>query len=241
MARDFADKSAARQWVWDRLSAEGVARFPFPPHGRIPNFAGAEVAAARSLTSSRGRAPQPSRSIRIYRNARCEPKRCAAASPFCTDAQIARRLQKARSAPDSARQDRSGRKLVARRPLVRGGGPGGHAGARCHRLRLRRGHARRAALWQGRRLQRPGIRHLARARSPAGACRHDRARSAGRQLRALRPNRSAAQCDRDTNPRDPHQRPSAAPAGIDWTRLSAEDLEEMPILAELKRMTTSNA
>src|SRR6516165_1586697 len=49
MARDFADKSAARQWVWDRLSAEGVARFPFPPHGRIPNFAGAEVAASRLL------------------------------------------------------------------------------------------------------------------------------------------------------------------------------------------------
>ena len=49
MARDFADKSAARQWVWDRLSAESVARFPLPPHGRIPNFAGAEVAAARLL------------------------------------------------------------------------------------------------------------------------------------------------------------------------------------------------
>jgi 5-formyltetrahydrofolate cyclo-ligase len=47
MARDFADKGAARQWVWDRLVAEGVARFPFPPHRRIPNFAGAEVAAAR--------------------------------------------------------------------------------------------------------------------------------------------------------------------------------------------------
>src|SRR5947209_12909098 len=47
MARAFADKSAARQWVWDRLVAEGEARFPFPPHGRIPNFAGAEVAAAR--------------------------------------------------------------------------------------------------------------------------------------------------------------------------------------------------
>ena len=44
MAWDFADKRAARQWVWDRLSAEGVARFPFPPHGRIPNFAGADVA-----------------------------------------------------------------------------------------------------------------------------------------------------------------------------------------------------
>ena len=37
------------------------------------------------------------------------------------------------------------------------------------------------------------------------------------------------------------QRPNAPPTGIDWTRLSVEDLEEMPILAELKRMTTSNA
>jgi 5-formyltetrahydrofolate cyclo-ligase len=37
------------------------------------------------------------------------------------------------------------------------------------------------------------------------------------------------------------KRPSAAPTGIDWTRLSAEDLEEMPILAELKRMTISSA
>jgi hypothetical protein len=37
------------------------------------------------------------------------------------------------------------------------------------------------------------------------------------------------------------KRPSAAPTGIDWTRLSAEDLEEMPIPAEFKRMTTSNA
>ena len=35
--------------------------------------------------------------------------------------------------------------------------------------------------------------------------------------------------------------PAGAPTGIDWTRLSAEDLAEMPILAELKRMTISNA
>jgi hypothetical protein len=37
------------------------------------------------------------------------------------------------------------------------------------------------------------------------------------------------------------RRLSGAPTGLDWTRLSAEDLEEMPILAELKRITTSNA
>ena len=35
------------------------------------------------------------------------------------------------------------------------------------------------------------------------------------------------------------KRPSAPPTGIDWTRLSPEDLEKMSILAELKRMTTS--
>jgi 5-formyltetrahydrofolate cyclo-ligase len=43
----FKDKAAARQAVWDRLVADGLARFPFPPHGRIPNFAGAAEAAQR--------------------------------------------------------------------------------------------------------------------------------------------------------------------------------------------------
>jgi len=37
------------------------------------------------------------------------------------------------------------------------------------------------------------------------------------------------------------KRPSAAPVGIDWTRLSAEELQQMPVLAELKKMKTSNA
>ncbi|HEX2056280.1 MAG TPA: 5-formyltetrahydrofolate cyclo-ligase [Nitrospiraceae bacterium] len=42
-----SNKDAARQAVWDRLQAERLARFPFPPHGRIPNFAGAAQAARR--------------------------------------------------------------------------------------------------------------------------------------------------------------------------------------------------
>jgi 5-formyltetrahydrofolate cyclo-ligase len=41
------DKQALRERVWDALEDEGVARFPFPPHGRIPNFAGADEAADR--------------------------------------------------------------------------------------------------------------------------------------------------------------------------------------------------
>ena len=48
----FRSKSAAREWVWDALERERVARFPFPPHGRIPNFAGAREAAERLFDSN---------------------------------------------------------------------------------------------------------------------------------------------------------------------------------------------
>jgi len=41
------DKQYLRERVWDDLEASGAARFPFPPHGRIPNFAGADAAAER--------------------------------------------------------------------------------------------------------------------------------------------------------------------------------------------------
>jgi 5-formyltetrahydrofolate cyclo-ligase len=41
------EKATLRERVWDDLEASGAARFPFPPHGRIPNFAGAREAAAR--------------------------------------------------------------------------------------------------------------------------------------------------------------------------------------------------
>jgi len=43
----FDTKSAAREAVWDALEDKGIARFPFPPHGRIPNFKGAPAAAER--------------------------------------------------------------------------------------------------------------------------------------------------------------------------------------------------
>ena len=41
------EKDAIRTQIWDRLADEGIARFPFPPHGRIPNFDGAAEAAER--------------------------------------------------------------------------------------------------------------------------------------------------------------------------------------------------
>jgi len=43
-------KDALRRRVWQLLVARHVARFPFPIEDRIPNFVGAEAAAARAAT-----------------------------------------------------------------------------------------------------------------------------------------------------------------------------------------------
>ncbi len=45
------DKEAIRQQVWQALADRGVARFPLPPRGRVPNFVGAE-AAARAIAAT---------------------------------------------------------------------------------------------------------------------------------------------------------------------------------------------
>ena len=41
------DKQPVREAVWDAFDEGDQARFPFPPHDRIPNFAGADAAAER--------------------------------------------------------------------------------------------------------------------------------------------------------------------------------------------------
>jgi len=50
LGRCFDDKARARAAVWQTLSDSKAARFPFPIEGRIPNFAGADAAAARLLS-----------------------------------------------------------------------------------------------------------------------------------------------------------------------------------------------
>jgi len=47
----FRDKASARRHVWDALESAHAARFPYPPHGRIPNFEGAARAAERLLAT----------------------------------------------------------------------------------------------------------------------------------------------------------------------------------------------
>ncbi|MDS0293998.1 5-formyltetrahydrofolate cyclo-ligase [Halogeometricum luteum] len=41
------EKQELRERIWDELEKSGESRFPYPPHGRIPNFNGADEAAER--------------------------------------------------------------------------------------------------------------------------------------------------------------------------------------------------
>lgn len=50
MTRRFNRKNDARAAVWKALTDARAARFPFPIEGRIPNFKGAEAAAKRLFT-----------------------------------------------------------------------------------------------------------------------------------------------------------------------------------------------
>lgn len=52
------NKQEIRETIWERLEEEGVARFPRPVRGRIPNFQGSEAAAERL------------RSLPLYRESR---------------------------------------------------------------------------------------------------------------------------------------------------------------------------
>ena len=45
------EKQELRERIWDELEKSGESRFPYPPHGRIPNFNGADEAAERLATN----------------------------------------------------------------------------------------------------------------------------------------------------------------------------------------------
>ncbi len=40
-------KAIVRKFVWDKMTNQGIARFPFPIYGRIPNFIGSDKAAGK--------------------------------------------------------------------------------------------------------------------------------------------------------------------------------------------------
>ena len=242
MAGHFADKSAARQWVWDRLAADGMGRFPFPPHGRIPNFAGAKEAAARLLDI------EPWKSAGAIKVNPDSPQRLLRAEALRRGITVFvptprlrggfKKLDPHRIPPDKFEEaaglshgDRWSEEIaLAEMPRL--------DAIVCGSVAVTR-DGRRCGKGEGYSdLEFAILRELGHPPVPVATTVHD--------LQIV-----------DSVPRDPTdqslsviatptqtirvRRPGAAPTGIDWTRLSAKDLEEMPILAELKRMRISNA
>jgi 5-formyltetrahydrofolate cyclo-ligase len=241
MARGFADKSAARQWVWDRLSAEGVARFPFPPHGRIPNFAGAEVAATRLLDIEPWKSAT---AIKVNPDSPQRPLRAEALRRgiivFVPTPRLRggfNKLDPRRIPPDKieeaaslSRGNRWSEEVaLAEMPrldaIVCGSVVVTPDGRRCGKGE---GYSD---------LEFAILRELGYPPVPVATTVHDlQVVASVPQDPTDQPLSAIATPTRSIR----IQRSGAAPTGIDWTRLTAEDLEQMPILAELKRLTTSN-
>ena len=241
MARSFAEKSAARQWVWDRLSAEGVARFPFPPHGRIPNFVGAEVAATRLLDTEPWKSAT---AIKVNPDSPQRPLRAEALRRgiivFVPTPRLRggfNKLDPRRIPPDKieeaaslSRGNRWSEEVaLAEMPRL--------DAIVCGSVAVT-GDGRRCGKGEGYSdLEFAILRELGYPPVPVATTVHDL------QIVASVPHDPTDQplsviATPTRSIRIKH--PSAAPTGIDWTRLTAEDLEQMPILAELKRLTTSN-
>ena len=95
-------KQALRERIWALLERRRVARFPFPTTGRIPNFRGAEQAAARAAALPEWRAARrlkcnpdaPQRALRL--RALREGKIVFMAVPRLTDARCFLRLDPSR-------------------------------------------------------------------------------------------------------------------------------------------------
>lgn len=238
MASIAGEKSRIRQRVWDRLEREGIARFPFPPHGRIPNFAGAEAAAARLFTHP---LLERARSIKVNPDAPQLPVRRMALERGITVYMPTPRLRAGFLCLDPARIPRSqlaaaaslskGRRyarevaldaLPTPDLLVVGSVAVSRRGARCGKGE---GYAD---------LEYGILRALGHPRMPVATTVHP-----AQIVPHLRREATDLPLWLIVTPDETHEvkRPARGPDGIDWRRLRAADLEAMPLLAELRRRT----
>jgi 5-formyltetrahydrofolate cyclo-ligase len=228
-------KQRIRERVWDRLEREGIARFPFPPHGRIPNFAGAEAAAERLfedplLQGARCIKVNPDAPQRAVRRLALErgitvymPTPRLRAGFLCLDPA---RIPAARRAEAASLS--KGRRFAREVPLaalptpdvlVVGSVAVTRRGARCGKGE---GYAD---------LEYGILRALGHPRMPVATTVH--------------PAQIVASLPREptdlplwlvATPGRTHRvaRPARGPDGIDWQRLSEDDLRAMPVLAALR-------
>lgn len=236
-AATFATKADARQWVWNAFDAAGIARFPFPPHGRIPNFRGAELAAERLLAHPLfARA----RRIKVNPDAPQRPVRAAALARGIVVYVPTPRLRGGfiRFDPAKIPADKIGQAASLSR-----GRRWGEAIALRELPRLDAIVAGSVAVTRdGRRcgkgegysdLEFAILRELGHPPVPVATTVHPLQVVGGfpRESNDLPLSLIVTPEETITVPRPP--RP---PSGIDWDRLTDADLEEMPVLRELKSL-----
>lgn len=235
--RDFADKEAARQAVWDHLDAAQLARFPFPPHGRIPNFAGAGEAAKRLFDLPRWR---DAKRIKVNPDSPQRPVRIEA---------LRRGIEVYVPTP----RLRGGFKRLdpARIPYEELAAAGSISGAQIWGIDVALADmpqldaivtgcvavtagGRRAGKGEGfSDIEYAILRELGHAEVPVATTVHDTQIVGGFPIETndlplsaiVTPTRTIEVAS-----------PPPAPARIEWDRLSEADLEAMPVLGELKRL-----
>lgn len=236
--RRFSNKDDARTAVWNLLQAKRLARFPFPPHGRIPNFAGAEQAARRLFELSPWKnatrlkinpdAPQrPAREEALRRGIRVYVPTPRLRGGFML-------FDPAKIPPDKIREAAgltTGSRWAKKIPLKKL--PQMDAIV-CGSVAVTRG-GRRCGKGEGYSdLEYAILRELGHRPVPVATTVH------GMQIV-------------DAFPRDANdlplamivtpeetirvKRPPRAPKGIDWSHLTEEDLDEMPVLRELQALS----
>ncbi len=234
----YSSKDEARASVWDRLQADRLARFPFPPHGRIPNFAGAERAARRLFELSPWKhakrlkinpdAPQrPVREEALRRGIQVYVPTPRLRGGF-------RLFDPAVIPPDKLREAAgltTGKRWAKAVPLEQL--PRMDAIV-CGSVAVTRG-GRRCGKGEGYSdLEYAILRELGHPAVPVATTVND--------VQIL------AQFPRDpidlplsviVTPEQTYRvgRPPAAPCGIDWTKLTEEDLDSMPVLRELRDLS----
>jgi 5-formyltetrahydrofolate cyclo-ligase len=223
--------------VWDALQQSGVARFPFPPHGRIPNFRGAERAAERLLDH---RLFAKAKRIKVNPDAPQRPLRAAALARgivvYVPTPRLRggfRRFDPAKIPPnmiaDAASLSRGSRwgEAVALRDLPRldaivaGSVAVTRDGRRCGKGE---GYSD---------LEFAILRELGHPAVPVATTVHPL------QLVGSFPHASSdLPLTLIVTPDETItvKRPPPAPVGIEWDRLTEEDLDAMPVLRELRRL-----
>lgn len=238
----FDSKAAARGWVWDRLQAEKLARFPFPPHGRIPNFVGADLAARRLFEEPEWRT---ARAIKVNPDSPQKPVRQLALSLGIRVYVPTPRLAGGFQLLDPERIDPGHFEAAATLTtmaehsvpvalsdlpqldvIVTGCAAVTTAGKRCGKGE---GYSD---------LEFAVLRELGHAPVPVATTVHDA------QLVAdfpIEPNDLPLSVICTPTRTLRVAEPLPAPTGIDWSRLDDEDLERMSLLKDLQKMQASSA